>query len=113
MLDLRSTMKFAATAGFTFAIMAFAFVPKAAAQAMGEYGGAVGNAAVSTGAAPSIAPDVGFKVSTESAGSSGPTQTVEVREDDSDEAARPRRRRHARHTDSDDAGPDGDWVQVK
>ncbi len=115
MLSVRKTFTFAAVVGLAFAIAAFAFAPAASAQAMGEYGATVGNATASAGAAPAIAPEMGgnFKVSTQSGGASGSSETVEVREDDSDEAAPPRARRHAKDSDRDDAGPDGDWVQVK
>lgn len=115
MLSVRTIVKFASAAAFAFVMIAVAFASSAKAQAMGEYGAAVGNAAVTTGAAaPAIAPDVGFKVSTQGSGNSGPTQTVEIREDDSEEAAPPRAHRYGKHAaDSDDGGPDSDWTQVK
>ncbi len=110
MLSLKKSFMFIAAIAFVAASVALASM--ASAQTMGEYGATVGNAAASAGAAPSMAPDLGnFKVSTQSGGS-GPSQTILIRGDDSDEAApRKTRSRPAKNTDRDDSADD--WVQVK
>jgi hypothetical protein len=114
MLSIRGTSTFVAgIAAFAFAIMAFAFAPAASAQTMGEYGVTMGHAAASAGAAPAIAPNLGgdFHASAGNRGGSSATQTVEIREDDSEEAAPPKARSHAKDSDSGDSADD--WVQVK
>jgi hypothetical protein len=114
MPSIRKSLIFVALMGFALAIaVGLTFAPAASAQTMGEYGVTMGNAAASAGAAPAMAPDVGgnFKVSTQNTGRSGSSQSVEIREGDSKEAAAPKVRAHGEERDA--GNPGDDWVQVK
>jgi hypothetical protein len=114
MLSVRATLTMMAVTAFAVAIT-LAFSPSANAQAMGEYGATVGNAAAAAGTAPSIRPpDLGgggFRTSSGNRGASGGSQTIEIRGGGSDEAAPRARRTHHKDSDADSAADD--WVQVK
>ncbi len=77
----RDSMLKAGVALLAFAAVAFAFVPKAGAQAMGEYGAVVGNSAGAAASAPraDLPAIPGSSVQSSSSG----TTTTEIREDDS------------------------------
>lgn len=110
MFGIRPALTFIIVAAFAAAI---AFASTASAQTMGEYGATVGNAAASAGAVPSAKlPDLSgsFHTSARSGGSSGSSQTIEIR-GGSDQAARPRARAHDQDRNPGDTADD--WVQVK
>lgn len=113
MFSVRATLKLVAVSALAFAT-SFAFAPAAGAQTMGEYGGVVSNGAASASAMPAIRPPnfgSDFR-SSSGGGSSGSSQTVEIRGGGrSDAAERPRVRAHAKDTDQNDDSDD--WVQVR
>lgn len=95
----------AGAAALTLGAVAFAFVPMAAAQAMGEYGAVVGNSAGAAAAAPS-AQLPSLPATSVRSDSSGTATTEIEQEDDSSASA---------DADANDASKDqsgDDWEQV-
>ena len=100
----RDSILKAGVASLAFAAIALAFVPTAGAQAMGEYGLAVGHSAGAAAAAPHAELPTIPGTSVQS-GPSGST-TTEIREDDSSD-------RDTQAKDDSNSQPSDDWTEVK
>jgi hypothetical protein len=100
----RNSILKAAVGSLAFAAVALAFVPMAGAQAMGEYGLAVGHSAGAAAAAPQAElPAIpGTSAQTEPSGST----TTEVREDDSSA-------QDTQANDDSNSQSGDDWTEVK
>jgi hypothetical protein len=94
----------AGAASLAFAAIALVFVPTAGAQAMGEYGLAVGHSAGAAAAAPHAELPAIPGTSVQS-GPSGST-TTEIRGDDSSD-------RDTQARDDSNSQPTDDWTEVK
>ena len=92
----------AGIASLAFAAVALAFVPMVGAQAMGEYGAAVGNSA---GVAAS-APDADLPSIPASSAQTGSSGATETREDDSSPE-------DAKTADTDSSQSGDEWSEVK
>jgi hypothetical protein len=77
------------------------------AQTMGEYGGMTANADTSSGIA---APKMDSSIQSAPARETGPSQSVEVRDDDSDP---PLADQQIKGDDAHSIHPSDDWTQVK
>ena len=100
----RNSLLKAGLALLAFAAVALAFTPAVKAQAMGEYGLAVGHSAGAAAAAPHADLPSIPATSTQS-GSSG-TTTTEIREDDSSPE-------DAKAADTDNSQSGDEWSEVK
>jgi hypothetical protein len=103
--DKRGSILRAGLGSLALAAATLAFAPIASAQAMGEYGAVVGNAAGSAAAAPRAQLPSIPEVSVQ--GSSGGATTTEIKEDDSSPA-------DAQASDTSSGGKsDDEWSEVK
>lgn len=101
----RNSILKAGVASLAFAAVAWAFVPMAGAQAMGEYGAVVGNSAGAAAAAPHA--DLPSLPAASAQTDSSGTSTTEVREDDSSA-------QDAQAADATSGGQSSDeWTEVK
>jgi hypothetical protein len=91
-------------ASLALAVVALAFAPGAKAQAMGEYGLAVGHSAGAAAAAPHA--DLPAMPGTSTQSSSSGTTTTEIREDDSSPE-------DAKAADNDNSQSGDEWSEVK
>jgi len=98
----------AADAAFIAIAAALALVaaPIAMAQTMGEYGGVTGNAASPGVVAPRLNPSLPLPATHDT----GPTQSVEIRNDDSDP---PPGDQQTNEKNEKSGKPSDDWTQVK
>jgi hypothetical protein len=88
------------------AALVLAVAPIATAQTMGEYGGVTGNAASSGVVAPKLDPSLPSPATREA----GPSQSVEIRNDDSNPQSGDQQ---TNQKDEKSGKPSDDWTQVK
>jgi len=100
----RESIVKAGIVSLAFGALALAFVPTAGAQAMGEYGLAVGHSAGAAAAAPHANPP-SLPTTSAQSDSSG-TTTTEIREDDSSPV-------DAKAADTDNSQSGDEWSEVK
>lgn len=100
----RDSVLKAGLGSLAFAAVAFAFVPMAKAQTMGEYGLAVGHSAGAAAAAPHA--DIPALPGTSAQSSSSGTTTTEIREDDSSPS-------DTQAADTDNSQSGDEWTEVK
>ncbi len=89
------------------AAIALTSAPMAFAQTMGEYGGVTANAATSSGIA---APKLDSSLQSAPSRETGPTQSVQIRDDDS---APPSTDQQTNDNGTHSGRPSDDWTQVK